>query len=75
MVSPDLLRQLGWSESLIQEVTRSAEKLERDNRSVGRYRIEDTTQLTTAGTALHMSEVPHQTGQRVSFSAKDKNHR
>ena len=66
MIDPNLLRQLGWSESLISEVTRVADSLRDAHRGVESLQKPSPRWRSECGTALYADLTKLNTGFRLS---------
>jgi hypothetical protein len=70
MIDKNLLRQLGWSEDLISEVTRVSDTL---RTKTGNYRhIEEPIfhQRSVSGSSVYMDEHKTKTSYSISFKTK-----
>ena len=62
MISPELLRELGWSEDLISEVTRVAEAVRGAGEHVGPLPTATLSRRSEAGSTLFLNEASPNTG-------------
>ncbi len=69
MISPELLRKLGWSEDLISEVTRLADAVRGAAERVGSLPTAIPSRRPEAASALFLDEPSPSTGVQLSIGS------
>lgn len=70
MIDKNQLRQLGWSEDLISEVTRVSERLRTRTRNYPHIEGPILHQRSVSGTSVYMDEPKTKTSYSISFKSK-----
>lgn len=67
MIDTDLLRQLGWSNELINEVSRIAEPMRQTNDKINTG-LDITTKNYAVGTAIYVDQIVNRSSQVIKVT-------